>query len=125
MSSTKRRKTNEAGSRRPRTVPAEGMNKINTGGKSRENCAPAVLAWQRNYIKEETLVYTQRGELMETQIGENITIIKKKTQTWFITGHLINKEMLRTVMSTDGWNESRRMEELPKKNTEEIQWKKI
>ena len=43
MSINQRRKTNEVQVVRLNST-GEGMNKINTGGKSRENCASTVLA---------------------------------------------------------------------------------
>ena len=49
----------------------------------------------RNYIKEETLAIHRDRGTNGNEIGENITIIKRKPRHGlYITGHLINKEML-------------------------------
>ena len=55
----------------------EGMNKINTGGKSRENCASQF--WPAKLYQKETLAIHRDRGTNGNEIGENITIIKGKS----------------------------------------------
>ena len=57
----------------------DGRNKINTGGKSRERAVPHSFGL-RNYIKEETLAIHRDRGTNGNEIGENITIIKRKSR---------------------------------------------
>ena len=55
---TKRRKTNEVQVVGGPNSTGEGMNKINTGGKSRENCA--LQFWPAKLYQRGNISYTQR-----------------------------------------------------------------
>ena len=55
---TKRRKTNEVQVVGGPNSTGEGMNKINTGGKSRENCASQF--WPAKLYQRGNISYTQR-----------------------------------------------------------------
>ncbi len=58
MSDNKRRKTNEIQVVGDPSSTNESMNKINTGGKSRENCASQF--WSAKQYQRGNISYTQR-----------------------------------------------------------------